>query len=1037
MKIKLLSGIGIVMLCTTCIRSVAAERSEHLGSGRLLSSSFWQQDTTKRDTTKKATTPVTPAAPATPAPQGAQAGSAQSVVTGIVSDENSQPIPGVGVKSASGKSTVTNAAGKFSIAVTGPSENLTFSYLGYSPVTRPAGNGNVPLNIKMTPAEGVALQNVTIVGVGYGTLDKREVTSAVAHVDTADFRQSGSRNPLDLVQGKVAGLQITRTSGSNPNSGVNIQLRGVTSVTGSQSPLIVVDGIPGGNLDLLQQDDIASIDVLKDGSGAAIYGTRANAGVILITTKKGKAGPPSFTYSSYVRHEYLYKRPDFMTADQFRARIASGELDRTDYGHTSDFFNDLVNKNNISQNHNLALSGGSENTSYRASLNFRDLQGFAEQNDRTEYGIRLNINQKGFDQKLNASINLTTNFNRANLLGGGGWEDQFKRNPTLSNYNDDGSFYFENTSTNQFARLQQEKNKRQQQTSSIDAKVDYDIIPGLKASVFGAVQRNSYVDGEYRSINGEYSLENDIYKNGGYAGRSTVLEQNFNVEPTLEYRKTFNEHSLTGIAGYSYRYEVFEGFNANNLGFLNDLFEENNLNAGNQLAAGKAGLGSYKNDNTLIAFFGRVNYSYKGRYYLQGIYRREGSSRFGINNKWGDFPAISAGWTITEEDFLKNNKVINYLKLRAGYGVTGNSGISNYASLVTLGTGGVYLYPDGQYRETYGPNSNPNPDLRWEKKREFNVGVDFGLINNQLTGSLDVFNRVTKDLLDNYDSPQPPYIRGSIYTNVGTISAKGIELALSYAAIKNKDFTWTVDFTGSTTSNRLDSYSNENYKRDYLSLGDIGGYGALGNAIRTYEGGKLGEFWGKKFAGFTEDGKWLFYNRSGEKVRNDVINNSFDRNVTDYQVIGNAIPKYYASLTNSFTYKNFDLRIFFRGKFGYDILNTTAISYGNKISGDNLLNSAFTKYAQINDTYMYSDYYVENGSFVKLDELTLGYRFNLKSKSFKNLRIYATGQNLALITSYTGNDPDFVSDTGLAPGIDGRGPYPSTTSLLFGLNVGF
>jgi TonB-linked SusC/RagA family outer membrane protein len=1012
MKIKLLTGIGIFCLFATPLFAR-------------------QQDTTKRDTTRKAV----PVAATQPAPQDTT--KKAGIATGIVVDEKSQPVPGVGVRSASGKGSVTDATGKFSIAVTGPGERLTFTYLGYTPLTRAAGAPNVPLSIKLVPDQGETLKNVTIVGVGYGTLDKREVTSAVAHVDTADFRQSGSRNPLDLVQGKVAGLQITRTSGSNPNSGVNIQLRGVTSVTGSQSPLIVIDGIPGGNLDLLQQDDIQSVDVLKDGSGAAIYGTRANAGVILITTKKGKPGAPTFDYSSYVRHEYLYKRPDFMTAEQLRARIASGELDRTDYGNTSDFFNDLVNKDNISQNHNLALSGGGEGTTYRASINYRDLQGFAKENGRKEYGIRLNLNQKGFNQKLNAAINLTTNFNRANLLGGGGWEDQFRRNPTLSNYNDDGSFYFENTSTNQFARLQQETNKRQQQTSSIDAKVDYDLIPGLKASVFGAIQRNSYIDGEYRSINSEYSQENDIYKGGGYASRSTVLEQNYNIEPTLEYKRTFGDHNLTGIAGYSYRYEVFEGFNANNLGFLNDLFDENNLNAGNQLAAGKAGLGSYKNDNTLIAFFGRINYSYKGRYFLQGIYRREGSSRFGVNNKWGNFPAVSAGWTLTEEDFLKNNKVINYLKLRAGYGVTGNSGISNYASLVTLGTGGVYLYPDGQYRETYGPNSNPNPDLRWEKKREINVGLDFGLLDNRLSGSLDVFNRVTKDLLDNYDSPQPPYIRSLIYTNVGSISARGVELGLSYAAIKNKAFTWTVDFTGSTTSNKLDSYSDVNFKREYLSLGDIGGYGALGNAIRTYEGGKLGEFWGKKFAGFTEDGKWLFYNRAGEKVRNDQINNSFDRNVTDYVVIGNGIPKYYMSLTNSFTYKNFDLRIFFRGKFGYDILNTTAISYGNKISGDNLLNSTFTKYSQINDTYMYSDYYVESGSHLKLDEVTLGYRFNLKSKSFRNLRIYATGQNLALFTKYSGNDPDFVSDTGLAPGIDGRGPYPSTTSLLLGLNVGF
>lgn len=966
----------------------------------------------------------------------------ERTVTGTVTDNTKQPVIAATVKiKGSPTGVVTDVNGKYSIQVTGNTAILVFSSIGYATKEVAAGT-QTELNVTLNE-EAQGLNEVVV--VGYGTLRQREVTSAVAKVDTAQFRQSGSRNALDLIQGKVAGLQITRTGGSNPNSGVGIQLRGVTSVTGSQSPLIVIDGIPGGNLDLLQQDDIASISVLKDGSGAAIYGTRANAGVILVTTKKGKAGPARFDYSSYVRKEYLYKRPDFLNAEEFRQKIGTEGFERQDYGSTLDPFKDLTNTGNLSQNHNLAISGGSEQTNFRASLNYRDLDGFAKNNQRREYGIRLNLNQRGLKDKLNTQINLTTTFNNGDLLGGGGWENQLTRNPTQSYYNPDGSFFFDPNSTNEIARLDQETNNRQQQTSSIDAKADLTILDGLKASIFGAVQRNSFIDGSYRSVDGEYSLENDIYKGGGWASRNTTLEQNFNVEPTIEYSKLFNEqHSLTAIGGYSYRYEVFEGFNAGNLGFLNDRFDENNLNAGNQLAAGKAFLGSYKNDNTLIAVFGRVNYAFKGKYFAQAIFRREGSSRFGVNNKWANFPAISAGWFISDENFMKSVSFINSLKFRAGYGETGNSGIGNYSSLVTLGTGGVYLYPDGQYRETYGPNRNPNPDLRWEKKKEINLGLDFALFDNRLSGALDVYRRVTEDLLDNYDSPQPPFIRSSIYTNVGSISAKGIELSLSYAAVKGKDFTYNVDFAGSTTANKLDSYSNTIYKRDYLSTAGIGGFGALGNAIRIYEGGKIGDFWGKRFAGFTEDGKWLFFNRNGEQIRNDQINNSFDRNQTDLAVIGNAIPKYYASLTNNFTYKSFDLRVFFRGKFDYDILNTSAISYGNKVSGTNLLRTAFTKYNQIDDTYMYSDYYIEDGSYVKLDEVTLGYRFKLKTDAVRNLRVFLTGQNLATFTKYTGNDPDFVKDTGLGQaaddgvlGIDGRGPYPSTSSLLFGVTFGF
>ncbi|GAA4922164.1 SusC/RagA family TonB-linked outer membrane protein [Mucilaginibacter defluvii] len=959
---------------------------------------------------------------------------AQKQVTGTVVDKQKLPLPGATVKI---KGTTTAVAsdmnGKFTISVPGDNAVLTVSSIGFTSKDVPVGAQN---NLSVTLIEESRGLN-TVVVVGYGAQKKGEITSATGHADSSDFRQSGSRNALDLVQGKIAGLQITRAGGSNPNSGVNIQLRGVTSINAPQTPLIVIDGIPGGNLDLLQQDDIESIDVLKDGSGAAIYGTNASAGVILVTTKKGKAGPPQFSYSSYLRKEYLARIPKFLNADEFRQKLASGEIKGTDYGNSNDFFDQLVNHGNLSQNHNLALQGGTDKSNYRASLNYRNLDGFAKENTRTEYTIRLSLNQKGFNNRLNTQVNLATNFNRANLLGGGGWEDQLMRNPTLSNYNPDGTWYFENTSTNQLARLSQETNKRQQQTTSADAKAEFEFIKGLTGAAFISYQRNSYVDGIYRTLASEFSLENDVFKNGGYAQRSTFLEQNLAFEPTINYTRSFGDHSLKGVAGYSYRYNQTENFSAFNYGFLNDNFEENNLGAGNQLAAGKAGMSSNKESDKLIAFFGRVNYSYKDKYLLQFILRREGSTKFGRLNKWGNFPAVSAGWAISQESFMENVKFVNYLKLRAGYGQTGNSGVNRYTSDVYLGTGGVYLYPDGQYRETYGPNNNPNPYLRFERKKELNIGADFTLFNNRLSGSLDLFNRVTDGLLDTYTTPQPPYVRSSIYANIGQMSAKGVELALSFAAVKYKDFSWNIDATASTTRNKLDKYSDDIFAIDYRSFGDIGGYGALGQAIRTYAGGAIGEFWGKKFAGFTEDGKWLFYNRNGEKVRNDQINNSFDKNVTDYQKLGNGIPKYYASLTNTFKYKGFDMRIFMRGKFDYKILNTTAISYGNKVTGSNLLSDAFTKYAEINDTYMYSDYYLENGSYLKIDEVTLGYTFKLKSKQIRSLRAYLTGQNLVTFTSYSGNDPDFVSDAGTGPSIDARGPYPSTRSFILGVNFGF
>lgn len=959
-------------------------------------------------------------------------------IAGQVTSELGEGMPGVNVVlKGTTIGAVTDIEGRYKLEVPDGSGTLVFSFIGYLSQEVPITDRSV-IDVQLQP--DIRTLNEVVV-VGYGTQKRAEVTAAVASVKAEEFRQSGARNALDLIQGKVAGLAITRTGGTNPNSGVSIQIRGITSLAATPAPLVVIDGIPGGNLDLLQQDDIESIDVLKDGSAAAIYGTQANGGVIIITTKKGKSGPPKFDYSTYVRKEYIQRRPDFLTAAEYRAKLAEGAIPGgQDYGYSIDAFDQLVNDKNLSQYHNFALSGGSDNTSYRASLYYQDLQGIARENSREQYGLRINLQQRGFEDRLHAQINLATNFNDANLLGGGGWEDQLIRNPTLPFKNPDGTWYFEGTSTNQIARLAQETSRRQQQTSSADAKVTLEVIPGLKGSFFGSVQRNQWLDGAYRDRDSEFSVENSTVeaRNGGYASRSTALEIRYAFEPTIEYTRLIADiHSVTAVAGYSWRYEVNEGFDANNTGFINDIFEENNLGTGGSLAVGKAGMGSYKNDNTLIAFFGRLNYSLHEKYLAQFILRREGSSRFGKNNKWGSFPAVSVGWNISREAFMQDLDFLDNLKLRAGYGVTGNSGIANYSSLVTLGTGGNYINPDGVWRQTYGPNRNPNPDLRWEKKKELNIGMDFSLFSNRLSGALEVYSRKTEDLLENYTSQLPPFVRETIFTNVGTISTNGVELTLSGVVMNKQSFMWRMDVAASTAKNTMDSFSNDIYKADYKNYGGIGGFGALGDAIRTFEGGALGNFYGKRFAGFDEDGKWLFYKRDGSKVPSDQINNSIDPKVSDHAVIGNAIPKYYLSWTNNFTYKNFDLRIYMRGRFDYDILNTMEISYGNQVSNTNLLKSAFTDHAELDDTYQYSDYYLEPGGFLKLDEVSLGYTFKLPSAHIRNLRVYVNGSNLAIFTKYNGNDPDFVKDTGLDPGIDSRGPYPSTRSFLVGLNVGF
>ena len=950
-------------------------------------------------------------------------------ITGkVTGTQDQQPLAGVTVSiKGSTVSAQTEVNGTYSIQLTPNARVLIFSFVGRESREVPIGNSNIiDADLELS---GQSLEDVVV--VGYGTQKRKEVTAAVASVKAEDFNQGGTRSPLDLIQGKVAGLSITRVRGNNPNEAAAIQLRGLTSLTGSLTPLIVIDGIPGGNLDLLQQDDIESFDVLKDGSAAAIYGTRANGGVILITTKKGKSGEPSFNYNTYVQREYVAKRPDVLSADEFIKLTGAADL-----GGRDDVYDMLLDENNLSQYHNFSASGGTGKSNYRASLYYNDAKGIALRNNRKQYGGRLNINQRGLHDKLFLQINLVQNFSKADRLGGntGDFEQSVQRDPTAPVYRPDGTFWeTENFNNyNPIARLSKELNERDQTTFSGDARLTLEVIDGLKISAFGALQRNTWNDREYRMKDSRSSMRD--YNNGGYGAKSNFLEFDRIFESTIDYSLKINQvHSIGAVAGYSYQYHGDERYNVNNNGFLTDAFLDWNLGNGSAIrnvALKAPGIGSSKEDNTLIAFFGRINYAYKGKYLAQAVLRREGSSRFGANHKWGNFPAASIGWFVTEEDFMKDVKFISSLKLRGGYGVTGNQGIPNYQSLVTLGTGGFYLQ-DGLWLQTLGPARNPNPDLRWEKKKELNIGLDFGLFQNKITGSLDVYNRKTEDLLYNYNAQQPPFTLSTLYTNVGSISNKGIELQLSATPVKSKNFSWSLDFTGSYQTNELTSLSNELYKIDRLEFGGLPSPGNLGNAIRNLEGGPVGDFYGKRFAGFSETGEWLFYKADGSTGKTNQMANE------DLTVIGNGVPKYYASLSNTLRYKGFDLTLFFRGKFKFDILNTQDMYFANiNWKPNNMLSSVLDKHSQVKQSPQYSDYYLESGTFVKLDNITLGYNFNLNSSYIKRLRIYATGRNIATFTSYGGLDPE-LQDTGFTTNIDDRGFYPRTLSLAFGLNVGF
>lgn len=973
-------------------------------------------------------------------------------VTGTVNDPSGMPLPGVTVQEkGTSNGVATDFDGNFSIDVSGNNAVLVFSYVGMDNLEKVIGSQD-SFTITMESSEE-SLEEVVL--IGYGSQERRAVSTAVTKVETDDFNQGVVSSPVELIQGKVAGLQITRAGGNNPNGGTSIQLRGVTSITGSTSPLIVIDGIPGGNLDLLQQNDIESFDVLKDGAAAAIYGTRGTNGVILITTKKGKKGTSTFNYSTFVSRDYVNSKPDFLSADQFRAAIADGIIsENNDLGASTDIFDELINNSNLTQYHNFIASGGSENSNYRASLYYKDSQGIALENGREEFGVRASFNQKGLDDKLTFASSVVVNVNDANLLGGGQFGIVTDWNPTAPIYapfntSEEGElfnqgrygFYQPENGYNPFSEYANRFNQRKQLTFSGDVKLAYEVTPGLVASVFGSYQRNSYNDRFYRSTQ-DYQQYNtgSPYFGTGYAYKGNHLDFTQTIEPTITFSKDLGDNSFELLGGYSYQYSTTENSSMDNSGFTTDGFEDWNFGAGNAITdtdLPRPNLSSFKEDNTLIAYFTRLSYNYLDRYFLQASVRHEGSSRFGSNNKWASFPAISGAWLISDEPFIEDVDWLNNLKLRAGYGITGNQGIPNYQSIVTLGTGGKYpVFLDGAdgatYYQTYGPVKNPNPDLKWETKKEFNIGLDFGFWYNKLSGSIDYYTRRTEDLLLSYDVPQPPFVQGSIYTNVGNITNNGLELALSYRALDKGEFKWNIDFVGSYQNNELTTLSNQIFSVSELYGGNIGNPGNLGDAIRNTEGGPIGNFYGKRFAGFTVDGKWLFHKADG------TIGRASDMAEEDKSIIGNGLPKYYASLTNTFKYKNFDLTVLLRGKFKYDILNTVDLFYGNpSLLPGNVLTSALGKYSNITEAPQYSDYYLEKGDFVKLDNLTLGYNFNLKDTSlFSALRIFGSARNLATFTGYTGRDPE-VQDTGLYPGIDDRNFYPRTITVTAGVNVNF
>lgn len=973
----------------------------------------------------------------------------EQVITGkVLSGDDNSPIPGVNVlEKGTSNGTVTDAEGNYRISV-GSNATLVFSFVGYSSQEMAVGTQT---SVNITLASDITSLSEVVV-VGYGTQEKKELTSAVSSVKAEDFNKGTVNDPVQLLQGKVAGLNITRPGG-DPNGSFNIRLRGVGTIGANASPLVVIDGVIGGSLNTVDPNDIASIDVLKDGSAAAIYGSRGGSGVILVTTKSGKSGKVQVDYSGSFASQTVARSIDRMTSDEYRAVPGAVNL-----GSSTDWL-DVVTRNGSAMVHNLSLGGGTPQTTYRASVNIRDNAGVALHSGFQQINARLNLTQKALKDRATFNFNVSTTTKDAEY----GFTESLRyaiiANPTMPVYDNTtttptagGNYggYAERDIFDFFNPLSiAEQNKNEGRDTrliaSIRGEYDFsDVIDGLRWSAFYSTQRENDLRGEY------YAKTSKFRGSGrnGLAQRTSDWRYNELFETTVNFDKSMGSTNLSLLGGYSYQDFYNEGFGMQGGNFLVDEFSYNNMGASLDFQNGLGLVGSYANSNKLIAFFGRANINASETYLLSLSARYEGSSRFGANNRWGLFPAASAGVTLSN---IFDIPAVNTLKLRASYGVTGNQPIDSYLSIQRVGPVGNFYY-NGGFVSSYGYVSNANPNLKWETKGEFDVGVDFVMLNNKLSGTIDYYIRNTKDMLLPVNVPQPPNLFGQTWVNIGEMKNSGLEVSLNYAAVNTGDFSWTVGGNIGTYNTQMVSLTSGEFSFGSGGVLYRAGMGAPGqnafNLVRVKEGEKLGQLWGPVQVGVKANGEPDFKDINGDGGAYCDCDN-------DKTVIGNGLPTLTVGFNNSFTYGGFDLNIFVRGAFGHDLLNSYRGFYENlestTVSNYNVVN---TKYYDPKITKaVVNSSHVEKASFVRLDNMTLGYNVKLNPGGRVNrLRFYASGQNLFTITDYTGVDPEVryvdridgdgggrpaTLDDGLSSGIERRSTYFTQRILTFGLNLGF
>ncbi len=954
--------------------------------------------------------------------------------SGTVSDEGGEPIPGVSViVKGTAIGTITDIDGNYTLSDVSDDAILVFSFIGMRN-KEVAINGQIKINVTLEQ-DMIGLDEV--VAVGYGVTKKMDLTGASSNISTDDLNQGAVTNPLQQMAGRAVGVNITQV-GSEPGSAPSVRIRGITSLSGGNDPLVVIDGIQGdmSMFNQLAPSEIENVDILKDASATAIYGSRGAPGVIIVTTKKAKAGHKSIEYSGSYSVDMLANKLDFYSADEYRAQMAAWQVPgEVDHGADTDWYDILTQVGNT-QNHTVAFGGGTGDFNYRASVSAILQEGVVINSSNNNYIARLTATQKGLDDKLTLTLNMNNSIRQNVGSPSGVGRAQFTGNlisnayfakPTDPVYDVDGSYYYDENVfqyLNPYAVAQEVENDREEKSMFTSLRADLEIVEGLKAGWFGSWRKVSEESGYYASP--KSTLYSAMDKNGIANVRSNFKEDRL-MDISLNYDKTFGKHKIGALAVYEWQRNTYQGHFAQSKGFINDVFTYNKLEAGSEGSIDLGDMTSYKNDRTVVSVLGRVNYTFNEKYLLTASIRRDGASVFGDNYKWGNFPSASFAWRVSEEGFMQSQDLVSNLKLRVGYGVTGNQqGLYPQASLLLVEPSGT-LFFGGEEIKNFRINQNANPDLRWETRKQLNLGVDYGLFNGKVYGAVDVFSATTDNLLFSYDVPRPPYPNPSMYANVGSLVNEGIEFAVNYIPIKNGD--WEVNLGANFSLLRTEVETLSGKIGETVIDTEIVSWGSYNAFLK--EGDAIGTFYILQNAGKDESNSELVAD-----INNDGTIDTGIRSEDRYKA-GQALPKYNFAFTPSVKYKNFDLSMVWRGAGGNKIFNYIKKSFSTyeNLGKSNLLKTSSN--TGLSTTMYNSDLWLEDGDFVRFENLSLGYTFNTdRLKYISKMRLSLTGNNLAVFTKYTGLDPEVDVSGGTGSGAD-VGIYPRTRSFSLGLNVTF